>query len=98
MADLADSVSRGRNDDNYDNHSMEDGSIDRSEHDPRLRGATAYQDGEYDKNSMHSIPRNAEINNGGFPIGGPGEEGDRSRHHGKKKKKKRKDHRPNTSQ
>jgi hypothetical protein len=75
---------------------MEDGSIDKSEHDPRLRGATAYQE-EYDKNSMHSIPRNSEIDNGGFPINGPGEEGERSKH-GKKKKKKRKEFRPNTSQ
>ena len=95
LAELADSLSKGNKDENYDNHSMEDGSIDKSEHDPRLKGV-AYQD---DNNSMHSIPRNAEIGDRGFPINGPGEEGDRSaKHHGKKKKKKRKDLRPNTSQ
>lgn len=93
LADLADSISRGKVDD--DNHSMEDGSIDRSEYDPRRRTGTAYQD-DFEKNSMNSMPRNAELNNGGFPINGPGEE--RSRHHGKKKKKKRKDHRPTTQQ
>lgn len=88
LADLADSVSRGRKDEDYDNHSMEDRSIDRSEHDPRR--------GEYDKKSLSSFAQN-EMNNGGFPINGPGEEGNRSRH-GKKKKKKRKDLRPNTQQ
>jgi hypothetical protein len=86
MGEFADSVSRK----DYDNHSMQDGSIDRSEHDPRK---------DVDGYSMHSIPKNAEINNGGFPINGPGEEGDHvRRHHGKKKKKKNKEHRPNTSQ
>ena len=79
LADLADSISRGsksKKENEYDNHSMEDGSIDRSEYDPRRRTGTAYQD-EYDKNSINSIPRNAELNNGDFPINGPGEEGER---------------------
>ena len=72
MADFADSVSRV----DYDNLSMQDGSIDKSDHDARHmgRGQTAYD--EYDRNSVGSIPRNTEMNNGGFPINGPGEEGD----------------------
>jgi hypothetical protein len=73
---------------------MQDGSIDKSEYDPR-KGTAGYPD-EYDKYSMHSIPRNQEINNGGFPLNGPGEEEAR-RKHGKKKKKKKNELRPNTS-
>lgn len=78
--------------------SMQDGSIDKSEYDPR-RGQTVILD-DYDKNSLNSIPRNAEMHNGGFPISGPGDD-IHSKHksnHGKKKKKKSRDLRPSTTQ